>query len=182
MKPYSTNNVVVLLNIYKVKERSFKRSSESETIKTEVVCPDDTNPMSLLKGGRLVEWMDMAAAVCAQTHAEKICLTASIWKISFYHSAKSGDIITIKANITRAFTTSMEILVQAYAREVAGDKNHLISDGYFTCVAISDEGKTSPVVAVKPFSKIEKIHYAAALRRKKKPAKRKIKIKRLAKW
>ena len=42
--------------------------SYSETIKTEIVCPNDTNPVGILMGGRLVEWMDVAAAVCAQVH------------------------------------------------------------------------------------------------------------------
>lgn len=37
--------------------------SFSETIKTEVVCPNDTNPMGILQGGVLVQWMDIAAAV-----------------------------------------------------------------------------------------------------------------------
>ena len=61
----------------------YKTPTASETIKTEVVCPNDTNPMGILQGGRLVEWMDIAAAVCAQTHAEKICVTASIDKVDF---------------------------------------------------------------------------------------------------
>lgn len=52
-----------------------KLPSASVTVKTEVVCPNDTNPMGMLQGGQLVHWMDIAAAVCAQVHAEKICVT-----------------------------------------------------------------------------------------------------------
>lgn len=36
-----------------------KKPSDSETIKTEVVCPNDTNTMGLLKGGSLAESMEM---------------------------------------------------------------------------------------------------------------------------
>lgn len=57
----------------KKKKALYKIPSDSLIFKTEVVCPNDTNPMGILKGGRLVEWMDIAAAVSAQTHAEKIC-------------------------------------------------------------------------------------------------------------
>jgi acyl-CoA hydrolase len=39
--------------------------------------------MGILQGGRLVQWMDIAAAVCAQTHAEKICVTAAINQVAF---------------------------------------------------------------------------------------------------
>src|ERR1019366_1029322 len=95
-----------------------KRPAASLTIKTEVVCPNDTNPMGILQGGRLVQWMDIAAAVCAQTHAEKICVTASINQVDFNAPAKVGDIITIRASLTRAFNSSMEIFVESFAKNV----------------------------------------------------------------
>jgi acyl-CoA hydrolase len=103
--------------------KPFKSPSDSVIIKTEVVCPNDTNPMDILQGGRLVEWMDIAAAVCAQTHSGKICVTASINQVDFNAPAKIGDIITINASITRAFHSSMEIFVQAFARKVLEEKN-----------------------------------------------------------
>jgi acyl-CoA hydrolase len=95
------------------KERS---PNYSKTTKTEVVCPNDTNPMGILQGGRLVQWMDIAAAVCAQTHSGKICVTVSIDTVSFIRPAYVGDILTIEAKITRAFTTSMEIMVSAWSK------------------------------------------------------------------
>ena len=70
----------------------------SKVCKTEVVCPNDTNPMGILQGGRLVQWMDIAAAVCAQTHAAKICVTASMDTVSFTQPAHVGDIITMEAD------------------------------------------------------------------------------------
>lgn len=143
-----------------------KTTSFSKTIKTEVVCPNDTNPMHLLKGGRLVEWMDMAAAVCAQTHSKKICVTASINNIDFYAGAKVGDIITVIATITRSFTTSMEIFVQSFARGVLAGKKRLISQAYFTFVALDENGKASPVIPVKPSTEKEKQQFKEALSRR----------------
>ena len=147
---------------------TFKLSSASETIKTEVVCPNDSNPMGILQGGRLVEWMDIAAAVCAQTHAEKICVTASINQVDFNAAAKVGDIITIHAGITRAFNTSMEIYVKSFARKVVAGKKYLISEAYFTFVALDENGKATEVIAVKPVGSLMKAQYDAALTRKKK--------------
>ena len=135
---------------------SYKVPSESQTIKTEVVCPNDSNPMGMLQGGRLVEWMDIAAAVCSQTHAGKICVTASINQVDFNAAASVGDIITISATITRAFNTSMEIFVQSYARKVLEGKKYLISDAFFTFVALDSEGRAAPVIAVKPVTVYEK--------------------------
>lgn len=143
-----------------------KTSSESATTKTEVVCPNDTNPMGILQGGRLVEWMDIAAAVCAQTHAEKICVTASINHVDFVQSALVGDIITINATITRTFRSSMEILVRAYARKVLQGEKYLISEAYFTFVAFNKIGESTPVNLFAPVTSIEEEEFEAALRRK----------------
>ena len=150
-----------------MKAVNYKKPSDSETIKTEVVCPNDTNPMGILQGGRLVEWMDIAAAVCAQTHAGKICVTASINHVDFNEAAKIGDIITINAKITRAFTTSMEIFVQAFARNVLEGKKYLISEAYFTFVALDENGNKSRVFSVSPGTKDEEDKYKNALLRRK---------------
>jgi acyl-CoA hydrolase len=147
-------------------EQNFKTCAQSITIKTEVVCPNDTNPMGILQGGRLVQWMDIAAAVCAQMHAEKICVTASMDKVSFKIPARVGDILIMEAKITRAFTSSMEIRVQAWSQRV-GDKVKLdVSESYFTFVALDDVGKPSQVFAVKPETPEElQLFEAAGLRK-----------------
>jgi acyl-CoA hydrolase len=142
--------------------------SASATIKTEVVCPNDTNPMGILQGGKLVEWMDIAAAVCAQTHAGKICVTASINQVDFNAAATVGDIITIHASITRAFNSSMEIFVQSFARKVLQEKKYLISGAYFTFVALDEYGSATTVVAVKPVTALQKKQFNAALVRRRK--------------
>lgn len=123
--------------------------------------------MGILQGGRLVQWMDIAAAVCAQTHAGKICVTASIDTVSFKRPAYVGEILTIEAKITRAFTTSMEIMVSAWSKSVSSTRKHLISESYFTFVAIDEEGKVSPVNAVKPITPEDRKHYDEAWKRKK---------------
>ena len=144
-----------------------KTPKASETIMTEVVCPNDTNPMGILQGGRLMQWMDIASAVCAQNHAEHICVTASIDSVKFKTPAKVGDIITIKAKMTRAFTSSMEIFVQAWAKKVISQKAYLINEAYFTFVAIDDYANPSEVPALKPLTVAEKKEYQNAEKRKK---------------
>lgn len=144
-----------------------KKPKESETIMTEVVCPNDTNPMGILQGGRLVQWMDIASAVSAQNHAAHICVTASIDTVKFKAPAKVGDIITIKAKLTRAFTSSMEIKVQAWAKKVISQKAYLINEAYFTFVAIDDYANPAPISPIKPETAEEKKEYAAADKRRK---------------
>lgn len=149
-----------------MKQMKTKPVSASAITKTEVVCPNDTNPMGILQGGRLVEWMDIAAAVCAQTHADKICVTAAINQVIFHAAANVGDIVTIHAKVTRAFNSSMEIWVQAYARKVLKAKKYLISEAYFHFVALDKKGKVTGVIGVRPVTTDEKEAYTSALVRK----------------
>lgn len=149
-----------------MQSRAEKTPAESETIMTEVVYPNDANPMGMLQGGRLVQWMDTASAVCAQTHAERIAATISLDKVSFKRPAKVGDIITIKAKMTRAFETSMEVFVQAWARKVLSRETYLINEAYFTFVAMDHNANPTKVPGVKPQTAEEEENFIAALARK----------------
>lgn len=144
----------------------YKKVKESEATVTEVVCPNDTNPMGILLGGRLVQWMDIASAVCAQNHAEKFCVTASIDSVKFKVPARVGDIVTIKARVTRVFNTSMEIFVQAWAKKIISQKAYLINEAYFTFVALDDNAKATNVPQIKPVTAEEKTSYANAEKRR----------------
>lgn len=148
--------------------KTCKIPARSRVVKTEVVCPNDTNPMGILQGGRLVQWMDIAAAVCAQTHAGTICVTASIDTVSFIHPAQVGDIVTMEAKITRAFTTSMEIRVQSWTQRVGIPTREKLSESYFTFVALDEMSKPTRVIPMKPVSTEEKKLFADAGRRKSK--------------
>ena len=143
-----------------------KAPKHSETIMTQIVFPNDTNPMGILQGGRLVHWLDTAAAICSQNHAEHICVTASIDSVKFKAPAKVGDIVTIKAKVTRAFTSSMEIFVQAWSKKVLTQKEYLINEAYFTFVAIDDNANPTQVPGLKPSTEKEKIEYQLAEERK----------------
>lgn len=144
-----------------------KPVSASRVIKTEVVCPNDTNPVGILKGGVLVQWMDIAAAVTAQTHSEKICVTASIDEVSFISPARNGDILIIESVITRAFTTSMEIFAYASRKKIEDGSLARVANAYFTFVALDKNGSPSPVPPVTPGSPEEIDRYEKALLRKR---------------
>lgn len=143
-----------------------KKPADSATIMTEVVYPNDTNPMGMLQGGRLIQWMDTASAVCAQLHAEKIAVTVSLDKVIFKNPARTGDIISINAKITRAFDTSMEIFVSATARKVLAPETYAVGEAYFTFVALDELGKPAAIPRLIPQNGGEKAAHKAALLRK----------------
>ena len=59
----------------------------------------------------------------------------------------------------------MEIFVQAFARKVLQGKKYLISEAYFTFVALDDSSKAVPVITVKPPPALENELFNAALLR-----------------
>lgn len=148
--------------------KTSKPPKDSETVFTQVVFPNDTNPMGILQGGRLMDWMDIACAVCAQTHAEKIAVTACVEELTFKEGATVGEVISIRAKITRSFQSSMEIHVKAESRRVTTNRSKKLSEAYFTFVAIDDDQKPTPVPQVKPGTAEEKKQFDLALERKRK--------------
>ncbi len=86
-----------------------KKAAESLIVMTELVLPNDTNLFGNLMGGRLMYWMDIAAALSASKHCSAPVVTASVDNISFTNPVILGNVVHIEAKITRAFNTSMEV-------------------------------------------------------------------------
>ena len=146
---------------------SPKKVSESKTVMTELIMPNDTNPMGNLMGGYLMRWMDIASAICAGRHCEAYVVTAAVDHISFQNPISLGDVITLEASVTRAFNTSVEIYVEVFASDVKGHKTRRCNHAYFTFVAL-DELKQNPIPVppVLPLSNDEQQLYESAARRR----------------
>jgi len=149
-----------------VKENG-KLVNQSKTVMTEMIMPNDTNPMGNLMGGYLMRWMDIACAVCAARHCSSQVATASVDHISFHEPIKLGDVITLTAVVTRAFNTSVEIFVEVSAADITGENPRQSNHAYFTFVAIDKKtGKPMKVPAVIPITIEEKKQFEVALRRR----------------
>jgi acyl-CoA hydrolase len=146
---------------------SPKRVSESKTVMTELIMPNDTNPMGHLMGGYLMRWMDIVCAICAGKHCEAHVVTAAVDNISFQNPIKLGDVITLEASVTRAFNTSVEIYVEVFANDIKGRHPRRCNHAYFTFVALDDQKKEPiPVAPVLPLSSEEQQLFEGAIRRR----------------
>src|SRR5512137_515462 len=94
-----------------------KKPTESITIMTELVLPNDTNTFGNLMGGRLMYWMDIAAALAAMKHCATPVVTASVDNISFESPIKLGNVVHIEAKVTRAFNSSMEVHMKVWGED-----------------------------------------------------------------
>lgn len=143
-----------------------KFSKESFTIMNELVLPNDTNTLNNLMGGRLLHWMDIAAAISAQKHCNRIVVTASVDNVSFKNPIKLGDVITIEAKVTRAFNTSMEVRLEVWAENIPTGERKKSNEAYYTFVAFNQSAETLRVPEIIPESEEEMELYAGALRRR----------------
>lgn len=144
-----------------------KQVAISETIMTEMIMPNDTNPLGDLMGGNLLRWMDVAAAICAGKHCESHVVTASVDHVSFTQSIHVGDVITIKSVVTRAFKTSVEVFVEVYSADVTGANARLCNHAYLTFVALNKETRKKVAVPkVLPLTGEEQKQFDSALRRR----------------
>lgn len=143
-----------------------KTAQNSLTIMNELVLPNDTNPLNNLMGGRLLHWMDIAAAIAAQKHSNRVVVTASVDNVSFQHPVKLGDVITIKAKVTRAFNTSLEVRIIVWAENIPTGTKIKSNEAFYTFVALDNDGKTVPVPALIAQTDGEKELFEGALRRR----------------
>ena len=143
-----------------------KKVSDSYTTFTEIVMPNDTNPMQNLMGGNLLKWMDVASGICAGKHANRIVVTAAVDNVSFQKPIRIGDIVTMNAQVTRAFRTSMEIYIEVFRENVYGNLKEKCNEAFYTFVALNDIGTPCEVPTLKTETKREKELYASAQRRR----------------
>ena len=144
-----------------------KRVSESQTVMTEMVMPNDTNPMGNLMGGNLLRWMDVVSAICAGKHCEANVVTASVDHVSFQRPIRVGDVVSMEATVTRAFRTSIEVYVEVFAANIKGQNNRRCNHAYFTFVGLDeDKAKPIPVPPVLPLTEIEQQRFDSAPRRR----------------
>ena len=143
-----------------------KKVSDSYTVFTEIVMPNDTNPMNNLMGGNLLKWMDVACGICGGKHANRIVVTAGVDNVSFNRPIKIGDIVTVHAQVTRAFTTSMEIFVEVYKENFRASERVKCNEAFYTFVALDDDGRPVDVPQLITENEEEKKKFEGAMRRR----------------
>lgn len=146
--------------------RRKKHPRESLVSMTELVLPNDTNTLNNLMGGRLMHWMDIVSAISAQKHSNRTVVTASVDNISFHNPIQLGNVVTLRAKVTRSFNSSMEVRIDVEAENVPAGKKVESNSAFFTFVAMDENGKPVEVPSVEPETEDEKAFYDSALRRR----------------
>ena len=143
-----------------------KTPTQSIATLTEMVLPNDTNNLDNLMGGRLLHWMDIAAAISSSRHCGRIVVTASVNNVSFNQPITSGSIVTLEAKVSRAFTSSMEVFVDVWMENRTIGERQKCNEAIYTFVAVDQLGKPIEIAPITPESEEEKNRFEGALRRR----------------
>lgn len=141
-----------------------KRVSESKTEHVEIVLLEHLNGFNRLFGGKLVEWIDVVAAVVARRHSNRNVTTASIDNLQFKGPAYINDTIVLRGCITYVGTTSMEVRVDTFVEKLNSEKT-LINRAYLVLVALDENEKPIPVPGLILETDEEEEEWQAGLRR-----------------
>ena len=140
--------------------------SYSRTEQVQILFYSTLNGNKRLFGGKLMEWIDVVAAVTARRHCGMNVTTAAVDSLVFKSPASANDTILLEGHVTYTGRTSMEVCVTTYVEELNGTRNE-INKAYLVMVAIDENGKPSPVPAVIPETDEEKREYNEAAERRR---------------
>ena len=111
----------------------------------ELVLPNDANTLGNVLGGRVLHWIDLAAAIVAHRHCRSETVTVSLDQMSFLAPIKVGQMALIAARMTYAGHTSMEIRVDVQSEDLLTGARNQTSTAFLTFVAIDKKGRPRPV-------------------------------------
>ena len=143
-----------------------KTAKDSRTIMTDMVLPGETNPINNLFGGELLARMDRAAGISARRHSRRIVVTASVNHVAFNRAIPLGSVVTVEAQVSRAFKSSMEVYIDVWIEDRESGIRAKANEAIYTFVAVDETGRPVRVPELKPETEIEIERFNGALRRK----------------
>jgi len=144
-----------------------RKVSESRCEMTEIVLPNDTNPLGNCMGGRVMHLIDIAAAIAARRHARTTCVTAAVDDIVFHQPVPMGSVLVLKASVNLACRTSMEVGVRVEMESLQSGERHYCAKAYLTFVALDETGRPTSVPALEPEDDEDRRRMDAAGERRK---------------
>ncbi len=107
----------------------------------QVVLPNDANPLGFILGGTVMHLIDIAGAIASHRHTRTLLVTAAVDGLQFLHPIKVGDLIILRARVSAAWTTSLEVEVEVFSEETLTGVRRMTSRAYLTFVSIDREGR-----------------------------------------
>ncbi|MGA2611037.1 MAG: acyl-CoA thioesterase [Terriglobia bacterium] len=143
-----------------------KTVADSVTEMVEMVLPNDANTLGNILGGKVMHLMDIAGAISARRHCRSLLVTASVDNLDFVHPIKIGQLIVLRAFVTRTFNTSLEVEVNVFLEDCLTGERRQTSSAFLTYVAVDQDGRPKKVPPIVPVTAEEKRRFREALERR----------------
>ncbi|WP_437883617.1 acyl-CoA thioesterase [Pseudomonas sp. LRF_L74] len=131
------------------REQEIQRRTElSETRVTKAVFPFTTNHHNTLFGGTALAWMDEIAFIAATRFCRLPLVTVSSDRIDFKHAIPEGSIVELIARVIAVGNTSLKVEVEVFVESMACAGREKAIGGVFSLVAVGEDKKPVPVLAM----------------------------------
>ncbi|MBN2413023.1 acyl-CoA thioesterase [candidate division KSB1 bacterium] len=131
----------------------IKTPDKSYTEWSVIARPKDANSIGTIFGGRIMDWMDMTASICARRHSNLKVSTVAVENLHFAKPLKVGLVIKICAVINRTFGSSMEVNVDVFGEDTYNNnKSFKAVTAQFIIAAVDDSYRPVKVPELKPES------------------------------
>lgn len=147
-----------------------KTVQDSYTEQIQIIMPGDINGTNRLFGGKLMEWIDVVAAVVARRHSGRDVTTARVDTLEFRAPAHVNDTLTIAGRITHVGNTSMEVRVDTFIEALSGERKQ-INRAYLILVALDENEQPAQVPKLRLNTYEEKVEFENGVRRRELRAK-----------
>ena len=134
---------------------------------TEIVMPNDTNQLGNCMGGRVMHFIDIAAAISARRFTRTTCVTASVDQIDFLRPVPMGSLLVLHGSVNFVGRTSMEIGVRVEIESTASREREHCASAYLTFVSLGEDGKPMVVPDLIPESDEDRRRQKDGHRRRK---------------
>ena len=122
-----------------------KPVGESRALLAHLMGPTDANGMGNIHGGTIMKLTDEVAALAAIKHARTRVVTVGMDRMDFLVPIYVGALVTFKACVNAAWTSSMEVGVRVEAENVLDGTIEHTNTAYLTFVALDADGRPTAV-------------------------------------
>ena len=134
---------------------------------TEYVLPQHANALGNVFGGQIMAWVDLCAAICAQRHSGRLCVTAFVDDLLFKRPVRVGQVVRLHAQVTATFRTSMEIEVIVTGENAMTGEQWPTVECHATFVAMGEDLRPTEVPPLLFVNDVERMAQAAAEERRR---------------
>lgn len=126
--------------------------SDREASMSAAMLPSQANVAGNVHGGEIMHMMDTTAWLAAIKYAHSQAVTARVDELQFLRPIYVGNLVTCMASIAYVGNSTMEVKVTTMVEDCLGEDNEpkIALTGFFTMVAMDENGKPRKVEPLVP--------------------------------